>query len=381
MSAPPPVLLACLSKSWGGQEMHVLATAEALRDAGVAVHLAVRRGTPLARRSDAAGFPTLTYRPPFDRITYPFRARAYMSRHGIRVLHAHGLRGLGRAGVLAPPEVALVMTEHAARPAQTWSPLERGVLGRCARVVLVSPALAEQNMPALGVDPARAVVLPLGVSTERFSPEARAAARDAARGALDLGPGEVAVTLVGRVGENKGQLRMVEAFARVAAEHPEAVLVLAGEFDDVLPRAVAYRDEVRRRIDALGLAPRVRLPGFIEDPLTLHAATDVLVAPSQTESFGLAVLEAMACGLPVLVADRGALPWLVDDGEAGFVVDDLEPATWAEALGFVLVNPETRERLSAAAAASVRARFDPTRRTERLLGLYREALDEVEAAP
>ncbi|MCP1373348.1 glycosyltransferase family 4 protein [Dyella lutea] len=208
-----------------------------------------------------------------------------------------------------------VQAEDPARRPQ----IRKALVGARA-VVAVSRALADKAV-ALGVEPARVHVVYNGVDHARFSPGSRPEARHR----LDL-PGDVPVLLyVGNLKASKGCMDLLEAFAPVAQARPGARLVFVG--------AGECRDALRARADELGLGGAVRLVGatpHADLPDWFRAAT-LLCLPSHNEGVPNVVLEAMACGIPVVATRVGGIPEVVP-GEGGLLVPVRDRHALAEAL-------------------------------------------------
>lgn len=152
-------------------------------------------------------------------------------------------------------------------------------------------------------------------------------------------PAEARVLFLGTLEPRKNLGTLVEAFARLVARgETTARLVLAGRpTDEAAPLLARLADPP--------LAGRVDLPGYI-DPDTreaLYRQATVVVLPSHLEGFGLPALEAMTCGVPVIVANRGALPEVV--GEAGRLIDPDDPEGLTVALAEVLADEPLRARM------------------------------------
>jgi glycosyltransferase involved in cell wall biosynthesis len=160
------------------------------------------------------------------------------------------------------------------------------------------------------------------------------------------------VVFLGRITPKKGIDILLSAFAVVAADHPRARLVVAGPDDE------GHGDQVRALVYRLGLEERVHMPGMLlgRAKLELLAAAQVWVLPSHGENFGVAVVEAMACGLPVVITDRVAIHDQVTKAGAGLVVG-LNAGEVARAIAAVLDDPGLGRRLGKAGASLVRERF------------------------
>lgn len=142
---------------------------------------------------------------------------------------------------------------------------------------------------------------------------------------------------------------LVEAFARLAAEDPDPILVLAG------PSEGGDVTIIRNRVAELGLSDRVLFPGLVSgsDKLEMLCDADAFVMPSRYEGLSIALLEAMASGLPVLLSNRAGLHGLVAREGCGVVVNP-EAGSVLEGLR-QLRNPETRQRSGATARRLVLA--------------------------
>ncbi|MBX3285551.1 MAG: glycosyltransferase family 4 protein [Actinobacteria bacterium] len=165
---------------------------------------------------------------------------------------------------------------------------------------------------------------------------------------------------------HKDHLTLVRAFARIAAERPDATLVLTGG-------AGSAEAEVAAAVRASGVGDQVRRTGRIPwaDLDALYELAAAVAVPSRFEGFGAPALEAMAAGSPLVAADATALPWVVDDG--GLLVPVGDDAAWAEALARLLDDPAERARLAAAGRQRA-ASFSWDRAGRALAAGYRQAV-------
>jgi glycosyltransferase involved in cell wall biosynthesis len=188
-------------------------------------------------------------------------------------------------------------------------PQIRQALRGAQAVVAVSQALADKAI-ALGVDPSRVHVLYNGVEPDLFTP----GSLSEARGRLSLPQDERILLYVGNLKDSKGCLDLLEAFPRVLATHPDANLIFIGSGPS--------RDSLLQRAAALGCQERVRLIGAVEhDALgDWFRAADLLCLPSHNEGVPNVVLEAMACGTPVVATRVGGIPEVLPQ-HAGMLVD------------------------------------------------------------
>ena len=135
------------------------------------------------------------------------------------------------------------------------------------------------------------------------------------------------------------------------------------------PEESSLRDTARR----LGLAGRVRFLGWV-DPSIVLPRWHVFSLPSLEEAFGIAALEAMAAGLPVIASDVGGLPELVTDGETGFLIPPKSPALLASRIEQLFDDPALRVRMGFAARTRARQNFSVARMVEQITKLYTDLL-------
>jgi N-acetyl-alpha-D-glucosaminyl L-malate synthase BshA len=190
--------------------------------------------------------------------------------------------------------------------------------------------------------------------------------RDVAALRAKLAPnGEKLLIHVSNIRPVKRVPSIVEIFARVRRELP-AKLLIVGDGPDV--------GETSRLARALDVDEDVALLGEQDQVVLLLSASDVFLLPSAQESFGLAALEAMACGVPVVASRIGGIPEVVEEGVTGYLHDVNDLAGMAGSTLRILRDASLHARLSAAAAESARARFCDDRVVPMYEAFYRGVL-------
>ncbi|HZN56271.1 MAG TPA: glycosyltransferase [Candidatus Polarisedimenticolaceae bacterium] len=238
--------------------------------------------------------------------------------------------------------------------------LERILAARTARIVVNAEAIRRFLVEQGGLPPGKIEVIPNGVDTDRFAPPGDRDARRATRG---WRPGTFAVGHVGTFVAHKGQQEVLRAAAAAAAAIPELKVVLMGDGPD--------RERLARLASDLGLDGRVEMPGFVREVGDALGSFDTYVHFSkEREGCSNAILEAMACGLPVIATDVGGNRELVVDGTTGILVPEEDVEAVTRGLMRLAGDPALRERLGRAAAERIRGRFGVERMVASTQALY-----------
>ena len=308
------------------------------------------------------------------------------STHGYDLIHSHywlsAAAGLDLARQWDVPHVTMFHTVERLKGQQYGggAPMENAATrvrieqeGRIARAVdrvIVSTEHEREQLQRLyGLPDARLPIIPCGVDPHVFMPGS-AAERHADRAAIAL---EHTPTLlfVGRLDPIKGIDLLLESVARMRT--PARLIVVGGD-----PAGDLEIERLRARAAALGIGARVAFPGAVpqRDLPRYYRAADALVVTSRYESFGLAAVEALACGTPVVAARVGGLPSIVRDGENGLLVRWRAPEAFAERLDELLGDDALRARLAARARPSVE-RFAWRRIGDEVRAMYADLAEPV----
>jgi glycosyltransferase involved in cell wall biosynthesis len=253
--------------------------------------------------------------------------------------------------------VPLLPRQMVARGAIRWS----AGFADTADLVLAPSDFVARRLRAQGVR--RPIeVLPTGIDLDRFRPGDRADARRTLRLAAD----DRVLLYVGRLDREKNLEFLLEAIARVRVPRVRLLLVGRGTQAAALRRAAEARG-VADRVDLRGGSPPDGLPAY-------YRAADAFVFASTTETQGLAVLEAMACGLPVVAVRATGIEEVVAEGVSGLLVPEA-PAVFGDAVGQILIDRDLAAKL-AIGARDAALPFESTALVRRLVALYRWARGE-----
>ncbi len=396
-------------KETGGMNVYVRELSRELAARGMCVDVFTRSQNPRLPRVDnsSLGFPNARVinlpagpEAPYSKHLlinhveeFAAGVQTFAYREGIRydLLHAHyWLSGVAAQALQrAWPHVPVIqmfhtlgaMKNHVAigehdRETEKRIEAEGELMRSVARVIASTPRDKQQMLDLYSAPEERIVVIPPGVDTKLFRPIIQPHAKEWV-GSLS----QKMVLFVGRIDPVKGLDTWFRAMRLVVEQEPSlrdrmCVCIIGGDLDeDVDPDSeIARLDKLK---DELGIGDVVTfLGGRAQSALPYYySAAEVVVMPSRYESFGLAALEAMACGTPVVASDVGGLSFIVRDGETGFLVPEGDSEQFAQRILTLLRNREQRDRMGAHATL-VAQDYAWSMIANKIVDLYREVINE-----
>jgi len=323
------------SKGFGGQERRLLHEALWLRRAGHEVIIACPSESPLYLQASAAG--GTVYGVSMRNSVEPaslFALVRIIRRHRVDVLYSHSGKDSwlgGLSGWIAG--VPLVRSRELLNPVK-----HRFAYNLLPKRVLACSAAVKEHLVASGVDARKVFVQYPPVATTRYS-SVTAAEVECWRQRLELTGHFPVISCVAGMRGEKRQIDLIRAMQPLSAEFPEVLLLLLGSGHE--------RAALERIAAETGVADRVRFLGEVEEVPAVLANSDVFVLPSSREPFGMAPVEAMAAGVPVVVTRTGGLAEIVSDGVNGLHVPVEEPQAISRAVARICREQGLSERLSA----------------------------------
>ena len=365
IAGAPPVRLLFLVTTFdrGGTEKIITQLARCLPRNRYAVAVAALQGRSgrIAAELTATGVPThdLRMQTKLD-LGGALRLRALLKRERIEILYSflfHANLMARLMGGWGGPPVRVCAERIAGWEGPMRRLLNRLTAGLATHVVAVSEAVRDETARTLRVAPERIAVIPNGVNTHAFAPASR--------------PVEAPVIgCTGRLHAKNGHPTLLDAFAAIRQAVPEARLLLVGDGPE--------RGSLERAVSRLGWGEAVTFAGEQADVRPWLHRMAVYVQPSISEGMSNSILEAMACGLPVVATRVGGTPEVVEDGISGLLVPPKDPAALATALVALLGHPARRAAMGAAGRDRVATRFseaDMIRRTTAFLDALVTAAD------
>ncbi|HEY8185814.1 MAG TPA: glycosyltransferase family 4 protein [Pyrinomonadaceae bacterium] len=361
------------AQALGGGERHLADLANGLARRGHDVYVALRPNSPLINELNNVrreNITTLALRNALDAKSARDLSKL-VKRNRIQIVHAHMARDYPPAAYASGtnPGSRLILTRHVLF---RLSRLHRLTLSKCARIIAVSQAVASQ-LRAEGVVPPKKISVVLnGIDTASFQAAREKFVRSEFLRAWELPENCLLAGTVGELTPLKGQEEFLRAAVKVLEQHPDAHFVIAG-----IDHSPGHENRVRieHLIEELNLKEQVRLVGWLKDLAQLYCALDVFVSASHTESFGLAIAEAMATGTAVVATETEGARELVQPDENGILVPIGDFGMLANAISRLLEDKDARQRLGTNAQRAATANFSVERMTAETEEIYRAELE------
>ncbi len=291
------------------------------------------------------------------------------------VMNVHYASGYGLTSALVkftPTVLSVWGSDVFDFPYESWfkGKLIRWNLRRADQVASTSEVMARQVGRLVGKLRAPVAVTPFGVDTSLFAPTQKEILRD-----------QITIGTVKTLAHKYGIDTLVRAFAIARASGELGRLGLSGKMRLTIVGDGPLREELPRLAERLGIGAVTRFVGAVAHssvPSWL-GQLDIYVAASRldSESFGVAVIEASSCGLPVIVSDAGGLPEVVEEGQTGFIVKRDNPEMLAERIERLVRDVGLRTALGARGRELVLRKYDWQACVDRMLGCYQETIERT----
>lgn len=354
------------ARTWRGGQQQVLLTVTGLAELGHPAVLVAHSSGELRRRA-AEGLRTVALNPSGE-----FDLQAAWQFHRILrsvapdVVHVHDPMGVALIAMALKVQPRLRPRPLVVASRRVDFHLKRNALSRwkyrhidvfIAVSKVIAGMLIEDGIPAEDIEVVHDGV-PIGTIDKTEASDVHKA--------LWLPHGAPIVGNVAALVPHKGQRDLIAAAAKVVRAVPDARFVILGEGE--------LRPALEQQVKDLGLERHVFLPGFRPDALSLQKSFGIFVMSSLTEGLGSAMLDAMACGTPVVGTFAGGIPEAVEDGRTGLLVRPHHPDELAAAIVRLLKDGALRAALGSAARSHVEQAFSVDRMVEGTLAVYRRRL-------
>lgn len=356
---PLRILQVISSSARSGAERHTVDLCRQLSEKGHQVWAAVPKNSWLEDELIAAGTSVVPCE--FKKaggLKSTLQIRRTIKQHSIQVVHSHLSRAsLQSAAAARLAGIKAVATVHV----KSVDPAFRLVIKHGGRLVAVSDFIKRTLVEGGFPDQPIRVVYNATDLGEKDCPQS-----DCLRKELGLQKTDLLAGVVGRIAEAKGQFLALEALADCESKFPNLHLAFLGRCAEA-----DYERSLKAFAESRGLARRVHFLGERKDVVGVLDSLDLLLAPSQMESFGLAALEAMTRGKPVIAADVGGLPEVVDHQVSGLILP-LERSAWSEGISRLVSDRDLMQSMGQAGRVNAETKFSVGKMVDDLEAVYKE---------
>lgn len=329
------------------------------------VQVAALRGGAVADMIRQAGIDVhvLDVKSKWDLLKLP-KLRRLLKEQRIDILHTHLFHAdlAGRPAAVLAGVPHLVHTVHVAE--QRWRPWQfafaRATDFACDRIIAVSKSVQAHHAAKAHLAAERYVVIPNGVDVQAFGYDGQSRGR--IRRQWGAGPRDVVALYVGRLDHQKGIDVLLSAIEQTAALSLKFVIAGDGPQRAMVEEFVSHTET----------ASRCHYLGFVDEPATIYNAADIFVLPSRWEGLPLALIEAMAAGLPCVATAAPGNIDVVDHGKTGLLVKKENPTALAQAIDQLLDDPDLRASLAHAATKEAALHYSIERNVQAHQALYEE---------
>lgn len=338
---------------------------------GIAPHVALleTKGSANAQiRQQLADFVTESILVPcrhqFDVRSIRF-LRRYLQEWNIDIVHSHGYKpDFYALATRSRTPARLISTCHnwlgRDLKMRLYAAIDKRLLRRFDAVVGVSTDVTAELRRYVPVD--KVVKIGNGIDPEIFR---RILSLDRAKEELGQTRRRL-VGFIGRLTHAKGVRDLIDAVPALRAEHKNVHFLIVGDGEN--------RPVFERRVRTLGLNGTVSFTGTRTDTSLIYSALDIFVLPSYQEGFPMVILEAMACGVPIVATTVGDIPEMIEHGVSGLLVPPGDIAALSNALAYLLDHPEKAWDMGAAAKRRVGEQFTSKAMAQAYLALYSSVL-------
>ncbi len=356
------------AKTFGGGERHLIDLCRELTNSGHEVFVALRPTNEWQERLDflpPERFLHVSIRNSFGMFSAK-RIGRFIEKQRIDVVHAHVARDYLAASIAvrSAKNAKLILTRHVVFPLK---PFHRFALRNVDASIAVSPAVREQLEKIFPVEKVHLIHNGIDFANEQHIDSTLAAREFREFHSIPLDAPLVAT--LGELKLLKGQRDFVLAANEVVKRVPDCRFVVAGKDNSLDKR---FRRELKRLVKVFGHEDKFVWLDWLDDIRPLLSATDLFVSPSHSESFGLAILDAMAAGKPVVATATDGAKELVGDQNALVPIKD--PLALAEKIIWFLENDKVRQDLGEKLQAAARTKFGLTRMVDATEALYKAVL-------
>ena len=337
------------SCGWGGQEIRILTEMEGMIGRGYELQLLCPAESTIYDVAKKHDLPVTALPIARKNVRGLLSLRKWLKRNRVDVVITHSstdswLTAVACQTMLHPPRI--IRLRHVSASVPNNFPTRWLYQHACEHIVTTGTCIREQLVKENGFAPHRITSIPTGLDLQKFSP----GDREAARKELGLPVSKHLIGIIATLRSWKGHAHLIEAFSRLIERHENLHLLIVGEGP--------VREPLETLVEELNLKQEVTFAGNQENTVPWFRSIDTFVLPSYAnEGVPQALMQAMACGLPVIGGAVGGLPETIEDGKTGLLFPPKDVPALVAAIEKLLENSEFARQMGDAAAQVAREKF------------------------
>ena len=308
-------------------------------------------------------------------IYYPFisalKLIVFFAKHRVDIVNANSFNSMAVVAPIAKLyKIPIVWTCHG------WWPTSKAsgifINNFVDKVIAVSGFVKSKLLEEGFVNPNKIIQIPLGIDLSKYS---RSSSDGAIRREFHIRKDAPLVGMIGRFQKIKGHHIFVRMAAEIIKTHPDVRFMIIGSGVFEKKSESDYGRKIHAMIMKSGLDEKIVLTGFRYDIPQILKTLDVLVVPSEIETFGLVIIEAMSMGVPVVSCAKGGPEEIIKDGKNGFIIAGQNPKEMAQKVLFLINNFNVRKRMGFNGKKTVTQKYQIKDQVTKIESLYRKLLD------
>lgn len=352
-SYPPTLVQVCLSSSWGGQEMVAFEMAESFQKKGFQPILVTTLNSALEKKAKENHIETISFtkRKHFH-LKLSWALHQLAKNNSNLIIMSHQLSDLW---IITPALIGLknklIGFSHTFVNYKKKNFFYKWLYSRLNHLIVLTSIQKLNILDHHSIDENKVVIIPNAVDTIKFSPDKRSQIFE---NKYNCPPGACKIALVGRLDPQKGQEEVVLACKEVLKSNSNFQVYIIGT--DTI-NSPGTTDKIKKLIKTEKLETHIHLLGHCENIAELMASCDFKVMPSYSETFGRVVIEAMACGCPVLATNAGGVPEIIEDGKNGLLCEPKNIQSLKEKMLLLINDSNLRQSFRSAGLKTVEEKY------------------------
>jgi D-inositol-3-phosphate glycosyltransferase len=351
-----PLLILCLSKSWGGLEMNTVKIAKAFEDRGRKCILICMEGGSIAKAALNQGVSCHFIQPKFLNLLAAGQLSRIIGQYNNPVVLTTDnkcLKVLALLRVLTVGSFEVIYQQHLSIGVSKKDWLRKLIYAQISAWISPLQVLKKNSLEFTPIKENKISVIPIGLDAEKLGPKGRQWSTEEVmnqKSTWQLDAKKYTVGLIGRIDPSKGQQPTIDAIKRLCLEGYPIQLLLLGN-----PTQGEWLDYTAKVLDEVGQSPFLQRLPHQADVRSFYEVLDLLIVPSFKETYGMVTLEGMYHGIPVMSTNAGGSPEILEDGELGFLVPKQSAEDIYLGIKAILDNPNYQLLVKEKAAKAMAA--------------------------